>query len=82
MGSRRKYDRPMSRTAFSKRFPDDAACAAHLFEKRWPNGFVCPACKSQKEWALVCKPASAIGQMTKTLSSLTSPMPSPKTLLF
>lgn len=46
----------MSRTAFSNRFPDDAACATHLFEKRWPNGFVCPDCKSQKAWALACKP--------------------------
>ena len=46
----------MSRTAFSKRFPDAAACAAHLFDKRWPNGFVCPACQSQKAWALETKP--------------------------
>ena len=56
MGSRWKYDRPMSRTAFNRRFADDAACAAHLFEKRWPNGFVCPTCRSQKAWALETKP--------------------------
>ena len=52
MPSRWKNDRPMSRTAFAKRFPDDAACARHLFEKRWPNGFVCPKCQGAKAWAL------------------------------
>jgi transposase-like protein/Zn ribbon nucleic-acid-binding protein len=45
----------MSRTAFTKRFPDDAACAQHLVEKRWPNGFVCPKCQSTKAWALDSK---------------------------
>ena len=45
----------MSRTAFNKRFPDDAACARFLFEKRWPNGFICPACSGQKAWELATK---------------------------
>jgi hypothetical protein len=48
MSSRWKNDRPMSRNAFAKRFPDDTACAHHLFEKRWPNGFVCPKCQAAK----------------------------------
>jgi len=55
MTSRWKHDRPMSRTAFNKQFPDDAACAQFLFKKRWPNGFTCPACKSQKAWELTTK---------------------------
>jgi transposase-like protein len=42
----------MSRAAFEARFPDDAACAAHLFARRWPEGFVCPACGSAKGWEL------------------------------
>jgi hypothetical protein len=33
-----EHDRPMSRSTFAERFPDDGACAHHLFEKRWPNG--------------------------------------------
>jgi Zn ribbon nucleic-acid-binding protein len=52
MSSRWKNDRPMSRTAFVTRFPDDAACAQHLYEKRWPNGFVCPKCQDTKAWTL------------------------------
>ena len=56
MSSRWKNDRPMSRTAFAARFPDDAACARHLYEKRWPNSFVCPKCHGPKAWALDCKP--------------------------
>ena len=55
MTSRWKHDRPMSRTAFNKRFPDDAACARFLYEKRWPNCFVCPACSGQKAWELATK---------------------------
>ena len=55
MSSRWKNDRPMSRSAFSARFPDDAACAKFLYEKRWPNGFVCPKCQSMKAWALNSK---------------------------
>lgn len=55
MTSRWKFDRPMSRTDFSKRFPDDAACAAFLFQQRWPAGFVCPACGGAKAWALKSK---------------------------
>ena len=58
----------MSRTAFTARFPDDAACARHLFEKRWPNGFVCPKCQSAKAWALEAKPftyeCAACGRQT------------------
>ena len=42
----------MSRAAFEARFPDDAACAAHLFARRWPEGFVCPACGGTKGWEL------------------------------
>jgi Zn ribbon nucleic-acid-binding protein len=68
MPSRWKHDRPMSRPAFNKRFPDDAACARHLFEKRWPNGFVCPKCQSAKAWALDSKPftyeCAACGRQT------------------
>jgi hypothetical protein len=45
----------MSRAAFVKRFPDDAACAKYLFERRWPEGFVCPACGSVKAWELAAK---------------------------
>lgn len=42
----------MSRAGFEARFPDDAACAAHLFGRRWPAGFVCPACGGTKGWEL------------------------------
>lgn len=42
----------MSRAALEARFPDDAACAAHLFARRWPEGFVCPACGGTKGWEL------------------------------
>lgn len=42
----------MSRAAFERRFPDDAACSRHLAERRWPDGFVCPACGGTKGWAL------------------------------
>lgn len=52
MASRWKYDKPMSRTAFDRRFPDDDACARHLAQIRWPNGFVCPACSGCKGWEL------------------------------
>jgi predicted RNA-binding Zn-ribbon protein involved in translation (DUF1610 family) len=55
MLGRWKTDRPHARTAFMKRFPDDAACAGFLFEKRWPNGFVCPACGGLKAWELTTK---------------------------
>lgn len=55
MPSRWKTDRPMSRTAFAARFPDDDACARHLFENRWPTGFVCPKCQGTKAWALETK---------------------------
>jgi transposase-like protein len=55
MSSRWKHDRPMSRTAFAARFPDDAACADHLFKMRWPNGFICPKCQSAKAWTLEAK---------------------------
>jgi Zn ribbon nucleic-acid-binding protein len=68
MPSRWKNDRPMSRTAFAARFPDDAACATFLFEKRWPNGFICPKCQSAKAWALDTKPftreCAACGRQT------------------
>jgi hypothetical protein len=52
MASRWKGDRPLSRSAFTERFPDEAACAKHLFEKRWPGGFVCPVCGGVKGWKL------------------------------
>src|SRR5271170_3623151 len=45
-------NRPLSRTAFAKRFPDDRACAMYLAAKRWPGGFVCPACDGLKGWEL------------------------------
>jgi transposase-like protein len=34
----------MALLAFLKRFPDDAACWAHLEASRWPEGPVCPKC--------------------------------------
>jgi hypothetical protein len=54
--SRWKHDRPMSRTDFDRRFPDEAACARHLAELRWPDGFVCPACGNCQGWELETKP--------------------------
>lgn len=45
----------MSRTAFDRRFPDDAACARYLSERRWPDGFTCPGCGSCKSWELASK---------------------------
>ena len=55
MPSRWKHDRPLSRAQFEARFPDDAACAAHLSARRWPGGFVCPGCGGAKGWALKTK---------------------------
>ena len=55
MASRWKNDRPMSRTAFNERFPDEAARTHFLFEKRWSQGFVCPACGGLKAWELTTK---------------------------
>jgi hypothetical protein len=56
MSSRWKHDKPMSRTAFDRRFPDEAACAGHMASLRWPEGFVCPACEGHKGWELKTKP--------------------------
>ena len=56
MASRWKHDRPMSRTDFETRFPDDDACVRHLADRQWPDGFVCPACGFVKGWALRPKP--------------------------
>ena len=53
MPARWKNDRPLSRAAFARRFPDDRACALYLASKRWPDGFVCPACGGVKSWELV-----------------------------
>jgi hypothetical protein len=55
MKSRWKHDKPMSRTDFDSRFPDDAACARHLAQLRWPDGFVCPARGACKGWKLETK---------------------------
>lgn len=55
MSSRWKRDKPLSRTAFDRKFPDDAACARHLLKHRWPLGFVCPICDGQKGWELQAK---------------------------
>ena len=55
MGSRWKHDRPISRAAFDKRFPDEEACARYLAARRWPDGFVCPACGGVKGWELETK---------------------------
>lgn len=55
MSSRWKHDKPMSRTQFDRKFPDDAACAAYLAAKRWPEGFVCPNCMGRKGWELKSK---------------------------
>jgi hypothetical protein len=56
MKSRWKTDKPMSRVAFDRRFPDNAACARHLASLRWPQGFVCPDCASDRGWELQTKP--------------------------
>ncbi len=45
-------DYPRSLCEFQVRFPDDAACAAHLAAKRWPDGFRCPHCGGAKNWQL------------------------------
>lgn len=55
MSSRWKHDKPMSLTAFDRKFPDDAACARHMLAHRWPKGFVCPKCDGRKGWELSCK---------------------------
>jgi predicted RNA-binding Zn-ribbon protein involved in translation (DUF1610 family) len=55
MPAKWKHDRPLSRIAFAKRFPDDLACALHLAAKRWPDGFVCPECGGVKAWELSSK---------------------------
>ena len=54
MSSRWKHDKPMSRSAFDARFPDDVACARHMAEQRWPGGFRCPACEASG-WELKAK---------------------------
>lgn len=56
MKSRWKHDRPMSRTDFDLRFPDEGACARHLANLRWPDGFTCPVCGACKGWELETKP--------------------------
>jgi hypothetical protein len=56
MKSRWKHDRPMSRTDFDLRFPDEGACARHLANLRWPEGFTCPVCGTCKGWELETKP--------------------------
>src|SRR5882672_509040 len=56
MKSRWKHDKPMSRSSFDSRFPDEAACARHLAHLRWPDGFACPACGVRKAWELQTKP--------------------------
>ena len=53
--SRWKKDKPLSRTAFDRKFPDIAACARHLLTHRWPEGFVCPRCDGLKGWELTAK---------------------------
>jgi hypothetical protein len=55
MSSRWKRDKPLSRTAFDRKFPDDAACARYLLTHRWPEGFVCPRCDGRKGWELAAK---------------------------
>ncbi len=45
-------DYPDSLIAFQQRFPDDAACAAHLSSLRWPEGFRCPGCGHDRGWRL------------------------------
>lgn len=56
MSSRWKHDRPMSRTEFDRRFPNEDACARHLAQLRWPEGFACPACEVCMGWELETKP--------------------------
>lgn len=48
MWSRWSQDKPLSRTEFDRKFPDDAACARHLVSALWPDGFTCPECGSVK----------------------------------
>jgi hypothetical protein len=56
MRSRWKHDKPMSRSDFDRRFPDEEACARYLAAKRWPDGFVCSVCGHGKGWELASKP--------------------------
>ncbi|MGH7122064.1 MAG: transposase [Acetobacteraceae bacterium] len=56
MRGRWKHDRPMSRTAFDRRFADEAACARSLAKLRWPDGSVCPGCGTCKGRELETKP--------------------------
>jgi len=50
--SRWKNDRPMSRTEFETRLPDDAARARYLAAKRWPGGFISPCCHGREGWEI------------------------------
>ena len=52
MATRKPEDRPVSRQAFERRFPDERACADHLISARWPDGFRCAKCSSEKGWRL------------------------------
>ena len=55
MPSRWGNDRPLSRTEFEARFPDDAACARYLAARRWPGGFDYPCCDGREGWELRCE---------------------------
>lgn len=39
---------PEGIVAFTRMFPDEAACEAYLYAVRWPSGFRCPKCGSVK----------------------------------
>ena len=39
---------PEGIVAFTRMFPDEAACEAYLYAVKWPDGFTCPKCGSRK----------------------------------
>lgn len=58
------HTRPPSVEDFTRRFPDDHACAEALARHRWPNRFVCPHCGEDgwrletKAWTWQCRGCS------------------------
>lgn len=42
--------KPLTTTAFFRKFPDDETCLQHLFDVRFGQGFVCPSCDRPSNW--------------------------------
>ena len=42
--------KPLTTTAFFRKYPDDEACLSHLFEVRFGQGFTCPSCERPSKW--------------------------------